>query len=202
MSKKILKKKSNRENKVEEEYDVHYKATTLILLFFVFSLVGWLWEVGLHLVTDHAFVDRGTMYGPWLPIYGTGGILAIVLLKRFAKNPIITFLLMMLISGVIEYATSYYLEMIWGVEWWNYKGYFLNLNGRICLEGLVIFGLGGCACIYFIAPHFKKILVKIPNKIKISLCIVLIILFIGDGYYSHFHPNEGKGITEYSIKDS
>ena len=28
-----------------------------------------------------------------------------------------------------------------GTKWWDYSGYFLNLNGRICLEGALVFGL-------------------------------------------------------------
>ena len=61
--------------------------SSLVLIFFTFSVIGWLWEVSLHLFGDGVFVNRGFFHGPWLPIYGTGGILVIVLLKRFAKKP-------------------------------------------------------------------------------------------------------------------
>ena len=32
--------------------------------------------------------------------------------------------------------TSYYFELTKGMRWWDYTGYFLNLNGRICGEGI------------------------------------------------------------------
>ena len=60
-----------------------YKLTDFIVMFFAFCLVGWLWEVGLHLVKDHVFVNRGMMYGPWIPIYGFGGVFIIFFLNRF-----------------------------------------------------------------------------------------------------------------------
>ena len=37
-------------------------------------------------------------------------------------------------------------------KWWDYTGYFLNLHGRICAEGLLVFGVGGMAFVYVIAP--------------------------------------------------
>ena len=75
--------------KPELDYNRKYSVTSYILMFFVISFIGWLWEVGLHLVTDGAFVNRGTMFGPWLPIYGTGGVGAILLLRRFGKNKLV-----------------------------------------------------------------------------------------------------------------
>ena len=57
-----------------------------ICFFFTFSFAGWLWEVFLHVYLDHALVNRGVLYGPWLPIYGFG-VLILFLLRRFAKKP-------------------------------------------------------------------------------------------------------------------
>ena len=48
--------------------------------------------------------------------------------------------------------------------WWNYTGYFLNLQGRICAEGVIVFGLGGCAMIYLLAPLFDEIFKRIPKR--------------------------------------
>ena len=176
--------------------EVTYSATTLILLFFFFSMLGWVWEVLLMLVKNGVFVNRGTMLGPWLPIYGVGGVIALVLLRRFFKNPILTFFMMMSVSGIVEYFTSWLLETTKHVRWWDYSGYFLNINGRICLEGLIIFGLGGCACIYIVAPKMRLIFEKIPQRTKISICAVLIALFALDAGYSTFNPNIGHGITD------
>ena len=55
------------------------------------------------------------------------------------------------LCGVVEYFTSYYLEVTQGKKWWDYSGYFLNLNGRICAEGLLVFGVGGMAIVYALA---------------------------------------------------
>lgn len=187
----------NQKKIIHRDYHRHYTLVTYILLFFIFSLIGWLWEVGIHIVEDGVFVNRGTMFGPWLPIYGVGGTVGIILLKKIMDNHILTFFSVVVICSVIEYFTSWYLEEFKHMKYWDYEGYFCNINGRICLEGALVFGFAGCAGIYIMAPFFDELLNKIPLKRRIIACIVLVALFSTDLVYSKTHPNTGKGITDY-----
>ena len=41
-----------------------YGIWDIITMFFVFSFMGWIWEVMLHVARDHVLVNRGFMYGP------------------------------------------------------------------------------------------------------------------------------------------
>lgn len=178
-------------------YKRDYTMKTYILLFFTFSIAGWIWEVSLHLFSDGIFVNRGTLLGPWLPIYGWGGVLILILLKPFRNKPWLTFLLAALICGTIEYGTAWYLETFKHMRWWDYTGYFLNIDGRVCLEGLLFFGLGGCGFTYIAAPILDNLYRKISLPIQSIACIVLILFFLIDNIYSHKHPNTGHGITDY-----
>lgn len=179
-------------------YNRRYSIRTLILLFFAFSIAGWLWEVALHIVTKGMFVNRGTMFGPWLPIYGAGGALVLFLLRRLFTKPVATFFVSMVLCSIIEYFTSWYLEVTKGIRWWDYSGYFMNLNGRICLEGAVTFGLACCAVVYFAGPLLAGLIDKLSPARQNAICAVLIALFAADAVYSHFHPNAGEGITDYN----
>ena len=134
-------------------YMRRYSPISLILIFFVFCVIGWVWEVSLHLVADGTFVNRGMLHGPWIPIYGAGSLLILTLLYRLRRKPILELTAIVILSGVIEYMTSYYTECLFnGKKWWDYQGYFLNLDGRICAEGLLTFGIGGLILVYLIAP--------------------------------------------------
>ena len=182
---------------IKINYKRKYSVRSLILMFFAFSMIGWCWEVALHLFGDGVFVNRGFFYGPWLPIYGTGGVLVVILLKRFVDRPLLTFFMAMLVCGVVEYFVGFFLWEFKHMYWWNYSGYFLNLHGRICAEGLIIFGLGGCAFLYLIAPFFDELFNKIPRKAAIIACVILLAVFAVDGVYSMVNPNSGEGITSY-----
>lgn len=173
-----------------------YPVTTLVLLFFLFSIIGWCWEVVLHLLSEGTFVNRGVLHGPWLPIYGTGGVLVLLALYKLRDKPWLEFWATVVVCGVVEYFTAYYLETVYDRHWWDYAGYFLNLHGRICAEGLLVFGLGGMAVVYGVAPLFDNLLHKVRHSVLIGLCAALIALFCVDQAYSHFHPNEGEGITD------
>lgn len=173
-----------------------YSVTTLLVIFFALSFVGWLWEVSLHLLNDGTFVNRGVLHGPWLPVYGSGVVLILVILYRFRKNMVSEFCSAVVLCGFVEYYTSFFLELTHnGMRWWDYTGYFLNINGRICAEGLLVFGLGGCAAVYFLAPMIDNLLKKAKPKLLKIICVILVICFVGDNIYSHFYPNMGEGIT-------
>ena len=178
-------------------YMRHYSIWTLIAVFLSMSVFGWLWEVSLHLITSGVFVNRGALHGPWLPIYGTGSVLILTVLYRFRKNPALEFGMTVLVCGILEYMTSLVMEIATGgTKWWDYSGYFLNLNGRICAEGLLVFGIGGLAIAYVIAPIIDGLLGRVDERKVKAVCTVLAVLFAADAAYSHFHPNVGKGVTD------
>ena len=107
------------------------------------------------------------------------------------------FISALVLCGIVEYATSVYLEYSNnGQKWWDYSGYFLNINGRICAEGLFVFGLGGLIIVYFAAPLLDNLIRKIRTKLIIPICAVLLAAFLCDALYSSKYPNTGEGITK------
>ena len=192
---------SHKRRKTEEgEFLRHYSIPSLILLFFAGCAVGWIWEVALHMLQTGEFANRGVLHGPWLPIYGGGAVLALVVLYYYRKQVFKEFLLIVLLCGFVEYFTSWLLEILHdGQKWWNYSGYYLNLNGRICAEGLLVFGIAGTAFIYVLAPMLDDLFERIRPKILWPLCIALLLVFFADVVYSSFVPNTGKGVTSAAV---
>lgn len=180
-----------------------YSLVNLVMMFFIFCFVGWIWEVSLAFISEGMFVNRGTLHGPWLPIYGTGGVIILVLLKKLREKPALEFLAAMVLCGGLEYFSSWYLEQTHnGQRWWDYTGYFLNLNGRICAEGLLTFGLGGLALVYLLAPALDNLLNRLDVRKLAAVAAVLLVLYCADQVYSAQHPNIGAGITDYKGSDT
>lgn len=177
-----------------------YRIIDYIAMFFIFCFIGWLWEVGLHLVKDMAFVNRGVMYGPWLPIYGAGGVFIIALLNRLKHHKLKLFVSTMILCGILEYATSFVIEFFSNRSYWDYHNMQLNLNGRVCLAGLIAFDIGGFLGIFIVGPLIKNLMHRLGDKRAKIICSILIALFVIDIICCNiFGPNIGEGIgKEYS----
>lgn len=86
--------------------DRSYSLVNLVMMFFMFCFVGWVWEVILAFISEGMFVNRGTLHGPWLPIYGTGGVIILILLKKLREKPVLEFVATMVLCGCLEYFSS------------------------------------------------------------------------------------------------
>lgn len=184
-------------NFLKLDYKVDYDVWTIILFFFTCAMIGWCWEVLLNLFVQGKFVNKGTMYGPWLPIYGYGATCVIVLFKKYRNKPWKIFLYSTILCGLIEYFTAVYLETFLHNRYWDYDGFFLNIQGRVCLEGLLVFGLGCMIFTYFLAPLLNNIYSKINLKYKKIIVIILVVLYLIDLCFTKIRPNSGEGITFY-----
>ena len=115
--------------------------------------------------------------------------------RSYRRKPFRVFFLSVIVCSVLEYLTSYCLEQLWGIRWWDYSGHFLNINGRICLLGAVAFGLGGTALVCLFLPLYEKAYQRISKKWRIALCLLLLLVFIADATYCAVRPNVGPGIS-------
>ena len=122
--------------------------------------------------------------GPYCPIYGSGCILIILLLNRYLKDPIVLFVMSMVICSILEYVVSFTLEKLFKARWWDYSDRKFNINGRICLETLIPFGLLGCLLMYVINPFISSLVLKIPSSILNIIAIILFIIFVIDNVIS------------------
>ena len=163
---------------------MEYNIVTYFLLFMIYSVAGWIMEVTCKSFEAKKFINRGFMIGPYCPIYGWGAIFITILLKRYISDWIVLFFMSMITCGVLEYLTSYVMEKLFHARWWDYSRRKYNINGRICLETLVPFGLLGLTIMYITNPIILNALQSIPNNILNVIAIVLFVIFIIDGIVS------------------
>ena len=112
-----------------------------IILFFIYSFLGWSIEVFREFQDKNHFVNRGFLIGPICPIYGVGGVLMLLTLGKYKDSPIVLFCMSIIIFSILEYFTSYIMEKLFKARWWDYSNNKYNLNGRICAETMIPFGL-------------------------------------------------------------
>ena len=168
------------------------KINRYILYFLSFSFIGYLWEVLLQFIRHHKFINCGTLLGPWLPIYGWGGLLVSLLPKKINDNYLVLFIISFILCGVMEYMTSVYLENVYNMKWWDYSSYPFNINGRIFLGGLIIFALASVIAVKLVIPFLDKIYDKYNSKLFAMVLIILLIIHIIDFVYCTYKPNTAK----------
>lgn len=141
-------------------------------------------EVTCKSIEAKRFINRGFLIGPYCPIYGWGAIIITILLHKYTNDWFVLFCMSIITCGILEYLTSYVMEKLFHARWWDYSRRKYNINGRICLETLIPFGIMGLAIMYITNPFIITILLKIPENILNIISIILAILFTIDGIIS------------------
>lgn len=223
--------------------------TNNYIIFCVYALIGWLYEVSWYLIVEHIFVNRGVLFGPFLPIYGFGILILLLLLKKImskkhytdnilylsistftvvtfiyttiieyttpkiyrvdfylqnyglgllivdllsiiliniyikkSKNNkikkidltiILIFLLIWIITTIIEYVSHYVIDVYSHKILWDYTYDFLNINSRVNWDASRNFAIGGTFLLYTIQPLLDKFLKK--SKLSTKLVITFIV---------------------------
>ena len=129
---------------------MQYGQSQWLLFFFTYSVLGWIWESLYVSTKEHQWINRGFLYGPWLPIYGFGAIIILFLTLPVRKNLIWIFLLGMTGATVLEYVTGDVMERLFHVRYWDYSKQPLNVNGHICLGVSLAWGVFSILLVHFL----------------------------------------------------
>ena len=150
------------------------------LLFMLYSFFGWVIEMIVCTIADKKVVNRGFLIGPYCPIYGCGCLLIILLLRKYYNDGLVLFIMSVLLCSVLEYFTSYIMEKLFNARWWDYSDRKFNINGRICLETLVLFGILGLLLVYIINPFFTGLIDMMNNIVLIVVASVILVMYVVD----------------------
>ncbi len=151
----------------------------IFLIFMTYAFGGWAMEVIISLLQRRKLVNRGFLVGPICPIYGVGA-----LLLSFAvspdESPLVIFCVAVVGSAVLEYSVSYIMEKLFRVRWWDYTDQPFNLNGRICAESVLAFGVIGVLILKIINPALLALYSSMPQFLMLLLAAVLAAWLIFD----------------------
>lgn len=125
-------------------------------------------------------VNRGFLFGPICPIYGVGALLIYFGFRNYTNNPILIFIMGILITSGVEYYTSYMFEKLFHNKWWDYSSRPDNINGRICIWNSFGFGIAGLLVIYIFQPIFLSVINLLSNSLIMTFSTICFILFVID----------------------
>lgn len=152
----------------------------MIILFTLYSFLGWTCEVLYAYSIHHHFVNRGFLTGPFCTIYGFGFLIIYLLLHKFKSNLCLLFIFSILLTSALELITGWALDTFFHTQYWNYTSYPLNIKGYICFYFSLIWGIGSIIVIKILNPVISFLISLIPSTKLTSICFLILFYFIGD----------------------
>lgn len=119
---------------------ISYHFNEWLLFFYIYSVLGWVFETTYVSVKKRKFVNRGFLKGPVVPIYGSGALMMLIVTLPVKGNIVLEFLFGMLGATLLEYMVGAVMESIYKVKYWDYSNQKFNLNGYICLSSSLAWG--------------------------------------------------------------
>lgn len=155
-------------------------AATWFLYFIIYSVFGWMAETVYCSVPKGHFVERGFLRGPLCPIYGAGAVIILRALEPYINNIPVLFILGLILTSLLEYITSFLMEKIFHMRWWDYSEHRFHINGRVCLLNSTLFGLLCVVLTEVIHPPIEDLIHRLPDPALFVIAAILFALFIAD----------------------
>lgn len=184
---------ANKATKRTQSKNIIVAVSKYYLLYMLLAFLGWLWEIFYVRFEIGRFVDRGFMWLPFCPIYGTALLCAYFLLgtpndgRGILKNVNNSFvryalyaLFAFLIPGVTELIIGAFFDKVLGVMLWDYSALPLNLGGYVCLPVALVWAVAITLFMRFAFTPIKKQVFRIPNGLALFLSVALFCAMCAD----------------------
>lgn len=154
----------------------HYTFIQWLFFFYFYCFFGWIFESTYVSICKRKFVNRGFMRGPFLPIYGSGAIMMLVVSMPFQDNLILTYLAGCVGATVLELVTGLTMEALFKVRYWDYSNQKFNYKGVICLSSTLAWGFLTLFMTQFLHKIVEALVFRIPAMV---INIVTVVLSVG-----------------------
>ena len=155
----------------------NYNPVQWVFLFEFYSFCGWCWESAYVTYLNKKWVNRGFMRGPFLPLYGCGGVMMLVVSKPYYDNFLLVYIAGCIGATLLEYLTGVIMESLFKVRYWDYADKKLNYKGYICLESTLFWGVCTVVFSHLLQIPIEKALLAIPNNF-LSVFTLIITAYI------------------------
>lgn len=170
----------------------------VFLLFWFFSILGWILEVVVCSFSDRKFVNRGFLIGPYCPIYGFGSLIMLII-SPYKDHLFVCFILALTLCSTLEYFASFLMEKLFKIRWWDYSNDAFNINGRICLKNAMAFGALGVIFTRYLNTWYFSLIDNLSDKLLIIISIIVLVLTLIDIFVSFNAMNSIKNIINKDL---
>ncbi len=157
-----------------------YETVQWIFFFYLYSFLGWCWESAFVSVRKKRLVNRGFMRGPFLPLYGSGAIMMLVVSKPFVGNTLLVYFAGCVGATLLELVTGIVMEALFKVRYWDYSNQKFNYKGHICLSSTIAWGFFTIGMTEFLHPPIETWVLSLPLAVLTPVTFVMTVFIVSD----------------------
>ncbi len=158
----------------------NYSMYQWLLFFYLYCFFGWCFESAYVSIKSKKLVNRGFMRGPFLPLYGSGATMMLVVSMPFRDNILLTYVAGVIGATVLEYVTGVTMEALFKVRYWDYSNQPFNFQGHICLGSSIAWGFLTILMTRVIHMPIERLVFSIPAAVLPYLTIIMTIYIVSD----------------------
>lgn len=159
---------------------IYYKTFQWLFFFYFYCFCGWCFESAYVSLKAGKPVNRGFMRGPFLPLYGSGAIMMLVVSMPFQDNVLLTYLAGVVGATALEYVTGVTMEAFFKVRYWDYSNQRFNFQGHICLSSSIAWGFLTILMTRVVHRPVEQFVLSIPGSILAPVTLVLTLYIVVD----------------------
>ncbi len=152
----------------------------LATFFVIYAFIGWVLESLYKSILQKKIVNSGFLAGPFCPIYGFGALIMYLSLKDVSNNIFVLFFFGTIALSMFEYIVGLFLELVFKTKYWDYSQKKFNIQGRVCLQNSLYWGILGIIFMRVIHPLVEDLIRKIPQNYLIILIAIGFVYFAID----------------------
>lgn len=157
-----------------------YSVIQWLFFFYFYCFFGWVFESTFVSLKSRKFVNRGFMRGPFLPIYGSGAIMMLVVSMPFQDHIFLTYIAGCVGATALELVTGILMESLFKVRYWDYSDQKFNYKGHICLSSTMAWGFLTILMTEFVHRGVEQAVSLIPYRVVTVVTLVLTVYIIID----------------------
>ena len=155
------------------------KILPIVAYFVIYSFIGWILESIYKSILQKRIVNSGFLHGPFCPIYGYGAMIMYLSLRNLTNNLVILFSYGVVVLSLFEYIVGLFLEIFFKTKYWDYSQKRFNINGRVCLQNSIYWGILGVVFMIGIHPIIEKLYYSVPFQytiIGVTIAVIGILI--------------------------
>ena len=142
-----------------------YTVIQWLFFFYFYCFIGWCVESTYVSINSRKLTNRGFIRGPFLPLYGCGAIMMLVVSMPFQDKIVLVYIAGCVGATVLEFVTGVVMEALFKVRYWDYSDMKFNFKGHICLGSSLAWGLCTVLMTRFLHVQIEKLLLAIPGSV-------------------------------------